>query len=205
MRTFLLATFFLLAACGPTAPEAARKPATSAAATWSIVPSDSRISFVSVKAGQLAEVHHFTDVAGTVAPDGTAIIEIPLDTVETGIPIRNERMRQFLFQTGLHPKATLTAKIDLAPLAALAPGQQARIPLAGNLSLHGVTAPVETEVTVIRAGPSRVVVSSLDPVVVNAGSFGLEGGVNELMKLAKLDSITTDVPVSFQLVFAQGS
>jgi polyisoprenoid-binding protein YceI len=204
MRTPLLATALLLAACGPNATEVARTPAASGTSSWSLVPAGSRVSFVSVKAGQIAEVHHFTDLSGTVAADGTATLTIPLDSVETGIPVRNERMRQFLFQTGLHPKATLTTKIDLGPLAALAPGQQTRIPISGNLSLHGVTAPVETTVTVTRAGGSRVVVASLDPVVVNADSFGLGAGVAELMKLAKLDSITTDVPVSFQLTFQAG-
>jgi polyisoprenoid-binding protein YceI len=205
MRSLLLGTVLLVAACGPNASQVARAPAAAGAGSWSLVPDASRVSFVSVKAGQIAEVHHFTRVSGTVAPDGTATLTIPLDSVETGIPVRNERMRQFLFQTGLHPKATLTTKIDLGPLAALAPGQQTRLPLSGNLSLHGVTAPVETTVTVTRAGGSRVVVASLDPVIVNADSFGLGAGVAELMKLAKLDSITADVPVSFQLTFARGA
>jgi polyisoprenoid-binding protein YceI len=199
MRNTVSATLLLLAACGPDATEIARAPGP---ASWSLVPAASRVSFVSVKAGQIAEVHHFTELAGSVAADGTATLEIPLDTVETGIPIRNERMRQVLFETGLHPKATLTTRIDLAPLATLAPGQQTRLPLTGDLSLHGISAPVETIVTVTRAGPSRVVVASLDPVVVNAESFGLGNGIAQLMALAKLESITADVPVSFQLVFA---
>lgn len=204
MRTPLLALALMVAACGPNASEVARPAATTGSASWSLVPAASRVSFVSVKAGQVAEVHHFTELSGTVSADGTASLDIPLDAVETGIPIRNERMREFLFQTGLHPKATLTTRIDLAPFAGLAPGEQARVPLSGNLSLHGITAPIETEVTVTRAGRTRVVVASLDPVIVNAESFGLGSGIDELRKLAGLDSITADVPVSFQLSFEAG-
>lgn len=193
----LLAGALVLAGCGQPPAAAPLRPDSG----WALDPAASRLSFVSVKGAEIAEVHHFRDLSGEVAPDGTARLEIPLDSVETGIPIRNERMREFLFETGVFPKATLTVRVDPAKLAGLAVGEQLRIPLAGELSLHGVTAPVETEVSVTRAGDRRVVVASLDPLVVNAGTFGLEEGVTKLMQLAGLDSIASDVPVAFQLTF----
>ncbi|MFQ3596018.1 MAG: YceI family protein [Sphingomonadaceae bacterium] len=190
------AAALVLAACaGP----ADRGPAPDTA--WELVPDQSRLSFVSVKAAEIAEVHHFERLSGSVSADGTAVLEIPLDSLETGIDIRNERMREFLFQTGLFPSARLTATIDLAQFRDLGIGDQRRIPLAGELSLHGVTAPIETEVTVTRAAADKVVVASLDPIVVNAESFDMGAGVTELMKLANLPSIAPDAPVTFQLMF----
>jgi polyisoprenoid-binding protein YceI len=201
----LVACTLLLAGCGqgPATPPA--PPPLSAAKGWALDPAASRLSFVSVKGAEIAEVHHFQSLSGGVAADGTATLEIPLDSVETGIPIRNERMREFLFQTGVYPKARVTARIDPARIEGLAVGAQLRMPLSGELNLHGVTAPIETEVSVTRAGDTRVVVASLDPLIVNAATFGLDGGVAELMKLAKLDSIAADVPVSFQLTFTARS
>ncbi len=201
----VLASVLVLAGCNRPAPGEvlAEGPGASAGGTWSLVADASRLSFVSVKGGDVAEVHHFAKLSGGVAPDGTATLEIPLDSVETGIPVRNARMREFLFETGRFPAARVTARIDFRRFDGLAVGDQLRLPLAGELSLHGVTAPIETEVSVIRAGPSRVVVASRDPIIVNAATFGLGDGVLQLMKLANLDSITADVPVTFQLTFAR--
>lgn len=199
-RHLLVLLPFALVACSQPAAEA---PAPAAQTAWALVPDQSRLSFVSVKAGEVAEVHHFTQLAGSVTPEGAATVEIPLDSLETGITIRNERMRQLLFETGTFPKASITASIDLASLADLPVGQQRRMPLAGQLALHGVTAPIETQVTVTRAAEDRVVVASLDPLVVDAGSFGMAGGIAELAKIANLPGITPAAPVTFQLMFAR--
>jgi polyisoprenoid-binding protein YceI len=187
-----------LAACNVNPPA----PDTSPAA-WTLVPEQSRLSFVSVKASEIAEVHHFARLDGAVGADGKASVSIPLDAVVTGIEIRDERMRNILFETGLFPTATITAEIDMPALSTMAVGEQKRLPLRGELSLHAATTPIETEVVVTHAGNGRVIVASLDPVVVNAASFGFTKGLAELQKLANLPSITPDVPVSFQLTFAR--
>lgn len=190
-----------VAGCSPAADKAA-SPAPSQSASWSLDPAASRLSFVSVKAADVAEVHHFASLSGSVAADGNATITIPLDAVETNIDIRNERMRDILFEVARHPTATFTAQLDLTPLQKLAVGEQLRMPLSGELDLHGMKAPIQTQVTVTRAAADRVLVATLDPIVVNAGSFNLLPGLAELQKLANLPSITPDVPVTFQLTFA---
>ena len=199
----------VLAACSPAAnTPSAGAPASSGpdaiGSGWTLVNDASRLSFVSVKAADIAEVHHFGTLSGTVGPDGTATLEIPLETVNTGVEIRDQRMKDLLFETAKFPTAKLEAKVDLAPISALPIGAQMRSPLSGTLTLHGMSAPVSAEVAVTRTADDRVVVASLDPLVVNAGSFGLAPGLGELQKLAKLPSITPDVPVSFQLTFARG-
>ncbi|WP_448586081.1 YceI family protein [Thermaurantiacus sp.] len=202
MRRLALLAALGLAACSPAPTAEQARPADVAGKAWALVPAESRLSFVSVKAGEVAEVHHFHELSGNVAADGTARIEIPLDSVETGIDIRDERMRKFLFETGLFPKATVTAAIDLAAFQDLGVGDQRRLPLSGELSLHGVTAPIEAQVAVTRTAPGKVLVATVDPIVVNAATFGMEKGVAELMKLANLNIIAPDAPVTFQLTFA---
>jgi polyisoprenoid-binding protein YceI len=206
MRTILIPLAALaalsLAACN-SAEKTAAPASETQAKSWSLVSDQSRLSFVSVKAGEIAEVHHFASLTGTVTPAGQASISIPLDSVNTGIELRDDRMRTILFEIANHPTATFTAAIDLAAIGTLAVGEQRRMPLAGQLSLHGLTAPVETQVVVTRAADGKVLVASLDPVVVNAASFGLTAGLAELQKLANLPGITPDVPVSFQLTFTR--
>lgn len=182
-------------------PGAGTTATATAGTTWSVASDASRVSFVSVKAGEVAEVHHFKSVTGTVAPDGTATVSIPLASVETGIDIRNERMRDMLFQVAQFPTARVSARIDMAALADLPVGQQRRLPLAGELDLHGVKAPFEAEVAVTRAAPDRVLVSSVDPVVIEAELFKLSDGIEALRKIAGLPAITPAAPVTFQLMF----
>jgi polyisoprenoid-binding protein YceI len=199
----------VLAGCQQ-APDKAQEAAPTAAAAvagkaWSVASDASRVSFVSVKSGEIAEVHHFGSVTGTVAPDGTATVSIPLASVETGIDIRNERMRDMLFQVAQFPAARVSAKIDLAAFQDLAVGQQRRLPLSGELDLHGVKAPFEAQVAVTRAAPDRVLVASVDPVVVEAELFKLGEGVEALRKVAGLPAITPAAPVTFQLMFQAAS
>ena len=171
---------------------------------WQLDGETSSVGFVSIKSGEIAEAHRFTDLTGSVTEDGTAELLIALDSVETGIDIRNERMREHLFQTGAYPQARLTARIDLAALEGLEPGQRTTLPLQGTLELHGVSLPVETEVTVTDLNGERVLVETTQPVLLHADDFGLTGGLATLQDLAGLPSITPVVPVTASLVFERG-
>ena len=68
-------------------------------ADWTLDNAGSRLSFVSIKATNVAEVHTFDALSGSVGGDGHARVVIQLASVNTLIPIRDERMREMLFQT----------------------------------------------------------------------------------------------------------
>ncbi|MEO1251410.1 MAG: YceI family protein [Pseudomonadota bacterium] len=172
-----------------------------AAAEWALLPAESRIGFISVKAGEVAESNYFRELQGSVGASGDAEIVIPLDSVETNIDIRNERMRKYLFETDKHPTAAITATIDLDGLSNLGSGARENLDFAGELSLHGATTPIETTLTVTRIDENRVLVETTDPVILYANDFNLIAGVNKLMELAGLPSITPAVPVAASLVF----
>ncbi len=194
-------------ACGgaETASTPAAPPAQIASETlggdWRVDAAGSRVSFVSVKASEIAEAHHFSDLSGEVSEDGAARIVIGLDSVETAIDIRNERMRQVFFDTATYPEAVVTAQLDLDSFDALEIGARTRSALEANLSLHGADAAITPEVFVTRAAPNRVVVETVDPIIVNAADFNLGDGLAELQSLAGLPSITPDVPVTFSVAF----
>ena len=173
----------------------------TAGGDWTLDAAASQLNFVSIKSGDIAEVHHFTGLSGSVSEDGTAELVIDLASVETGIVVRNERMREHLFETETHPTARLTAQVDLAALYNLAPGDQTALELDGVLDLHGVEVPIFANVLVSDLNGSRVIVTTQGPVMIHAADFNLQAGLDTLQELAGLPSITPSVPVTATLVF----
>ncbi len=177
---------------------------TSAAADWVLDNSSSRISFVSTKAGSAAEVHRFGELEGRVDAGGNATISIVLDSVDTAIPIRDERMREMLFETERFPTATLVASIDMKAVDALEPGESIPVTTEAQLQLHDNTVSLTVEMTVARLDAGRVLVASQKPLIVNASQVGLLDGIERLREIAGLPTISPAVPVTFVLAFDAG-
>lgn len=171
--------------------------------TWTLDAAGSRLAYVSIKAGEIAEANRFDQISGSVAPDGSATLDIDLASVNTGVDIRNERMREIFFQVAENPKATVTAKLDPAGFAGLAVGQSLTRPLKATVAIKGASADVETEVLVTRVSADRVTVVPTAPVIVSTDMFGLTDELGELRALAQLPSITPAVPVTFSLSFTR--
>ncbi|MEZ6000657.1 YceI family protein [Hyphomonas sp.] len=199
MRPLLAAAAFSLAACSQPAPAAMSK----LDGDWTVDGAASRFSFVTVKSGTLAEAHTFNGLSGRVTANGDAEIDIPLATVETNIDIRNERMREFLFETGTYPEAKVAAKLDPAVFTDLSVGDAVNVPVTATLNLHGETQEIDTDLLVTRIGADKVQVGTPVPIIVNAADFGLDAGVEKLRELANLPGITPDVPVTFSIVFTR--
>ncbi|WP_291844663.1 YceI family protein [Maricaulis sp.] len=173
-------------------------------ADWQLDAAASHLDFVSIKAGDVAEGHSFTGLSGSVEAGGLAVLIIDLDTVETGIEIRNERMREHFFQTADFPQARVTTTLDLAALADLEVGERRPLALDAVLDLHGVSVNLEAEVMVTDIDGRNVLVESRGPVLLHTDDFGFADGLATLQELANLPSITPVAPVTFSLVFTRG-
>ncbi|WDA42550.1 YceI family protein [Erythrobacter sp. BLCC-B19] len=198
-----------LAACaGPEAEapiaDATASPAPVTESAWTLDPAASRLGYVSIKAGEVAENNRFDTLTGSVAADGTASLDIDLASVSTGVEIRNERMRDIFFAVADNPKATVTAKLDPKAFAGLAVGQSLTRPLTANVTIKGASSDVATEVQVTRTAADRVLVVPTAPVIISTDMFGLTDELGELRAAAQLTSITPAVPVTFTLVFRRG-
>ena len=170
-------------------------------AHWNLNGADSAVSFVSTKAINVAEVHRFGTLSGGVDDEGQVNITISLDSVDTGIELRDERMRGMLFDTENFAAATISAAVDTDTISAMSPGESTDMVIEGNLDLHGESRPLTMDVVVTRSGDNRLLVVSKKPVVVNAPEFKLGEGVEALRAIAGLPSISLAVPVSFVLAF----
>ena len=105
-------------------------------ADWWLDESNSHLGFASVKNERVAENHHFTGISGGISDAGRASVIINLASVETLIPIRNERMRDMLFEVGSFPPAVVTAQVNMADYTSLAIGEQHRARVEFSLTLH---------------------------------------------------------------------
>ena len=172
-------------------------------ASWSLDNDASQVSFVSVKAGDAGEVHRFNEISGRLSAEGNASVTIQLASVDTLIPLRDERMRELLFETNLFPTATLSADIDMDTLNDIEPGANMDMTVTLSLDLRDQKLELPAEMIVARLGDHRLMVSSRKPVIVNAASVDLVEGIEALRAVANLPSISKAVPVSFVLTFEE--
>jgi hypothetical protein len=172
-----------------------------ARADWYLDGESSRLSFVSTKNASIAEVQRFLVLHGKVDGEGLANVEVELDSINSGIPLRDERMRKALFEIDKFPEALISTKIDLRPINDLAPGAQLELRLPLTVSLHGKQHQYPAELLATRLDDRRFQVVTLEPVVINAEDFDLAPGLEALRTLAGLSAISVSVPVGAVLIF----
>ena len=172
----------------------------SAQAQWSLDNSASTLSFVTVKADHVGEVHTFDQLSGSIDDRGNVEIMVELASVNTLIDIRNERMQSMLFETNLFPRAMITGDVDLASFVEMSPGASITAQVEFELDIHGVSNSYNTELIVTRLA-NGMVASTSKPIIVTAASHGLVDGVEALREIAGLPSISRSVPVTFNVVF----
>ena len=102
---------------------------------WTLINEKSKLNFISTKASNIEEIHTFTMLSGKVTENGKALIEIDLGSVETLIPIRNERMKNLLFQTKIYPKAVFRLKVKLDEILLMQRGNSLVNKYKGELEL----------------------------------------------------------------------
>ena len=169
---------------------------------WALDPEGSTLGFASVKNGSIAEGHRFTGLSGAVDEDASRLT-IELSSVDTAIPIRDQRMRELLFEVADFPQAIFESDLGSEALEGLATGESRSVEIKGELSIREARVPVQATVLVTRTSAAQVVVSTLRPIVVSADALTLSEGLVRLRDIAGLESITPTVPVTFTLAFGR--
>jgi polyisoprenoid-binding protein YceI len=172
-------------------------------ADWELDNTASMIKFVSIKNNSVGELHSFGSLEGSIAVDGKSQVTILLNSVETLIEIRNERMRELLFETVRFPVARATAQVDPALLTKANGGDVTQADLPITLKLHGQENELTIPVSIAVESDGSLHVFTTQPVLISATDFGLEGGVEALRKIAGLKAISNVVPVSMELRFVR--
>lgn len=171
------------------------------ASPWELNNEQSQLAFVSFKNTHIAELHSFETLQGNVQGDGTFEISIPLDQVQTHIDIRDERMRQYLFETDKYPMARITGSVPAQAMGELAVDQPSELAVKFDIQMHDHSVSQTAQVQAVKLSATRLLVATTQPVILNAKDYGFEPGIERLRELAGLESITLAVPVTVNLVF----
>jgi len=174
-----------------------------ALAEWQLDGDTSRISFVSVKRGKMAEVQRFDQLSGQIDDKGAVRLVVPLASIDSGLALRDERMRNTFFEIERYPEATISSQLDLSHYDDLQVGQSRPETIDFNLDLHGQQRRLKAEVLVSRPSEARIEVTTLEPLVLKLIDFDLEERLEPLKAIANLPSITPEVPVFAVLGFRQ--
>ena len=162
--------------------------------SWEVA-NGSIIQFISIKNNAVGELSQFESVVGSVTDEGQVDIRVALNAVETNVGIRNERMKELLFEVGLFPEAKITGQ--LAP-SAVSATQSHIIETTLAIDLHGQ---VVNRTATLQVAPNDqgLSVVSVEPILLTASEFGLESGVAALQSIAGLAAISRVIPVTVRL------
>lgn len=172
----------------------------SVSAHWILLNDQSSVNFVSTKNQHISEIQHFKSIKAEFSPEGKFELDIDLSSIDSGIDIRDERMRDKLFMVDKFPSAALSAQLPQSVLD-LPQGNTAHITLPAELKILSYSHTIQVSVQVTRNMDNGIVATSTQPVLISAADFGLEKGISVLQKLAGLNAIGFTVPVNFNLVF----
>jgi len=177
----------------------------SAHAAWRVDNGESTFNFVTAKAvtsgvAAVEEVQTFKQVGGTVGDDGKLEFSVDLGSVETNIPLRNERLKEMLFKVANNPQAVFTATVDAHRFQTMRPGGFADIDVNGQLTISGQSNPLAAHLRVIKLSSGALQVSTNSPIMVNLKDYGLQDGVDALRDLMHLSVLASSAPVTFSLL-----
>lgn len=169
---------------------------TVAATNLSLDTEHSLLSYISTKNKVISENNTLKFSQGNVDPNGKATLTLNLDSLDTSIPIRDQRSKRLMFQTEQYPTAEISGQLpkDL-PL-----GEPVNIDI--NIKLHGLEKSYQVPITANLVN-QQLSITSYQPITVDAKDFKLDSGINQMLKIAKLKSISYQVPVEFKLIFNQ--
>ena len=174
------------------------------ASTWQLDNQQAELRFASVKNKTIAEIHRFTQLNGQIS-NGQLRVEIALSSLDTQIPIRNERMQQHLFNAAEFPMIQATGQLPMAEVQGLNVGQTLALNIPLNLTIRDRTKPVSAEVMVTRLTENQVSATTTAPIMVRANDFDLVDGIEKLRNIAGLSEIDYVVPVTFSVSFSQAN
>jgi OOP family OmpA-OmpF porin len=172
---------------------------------WVLDPGRSHVYMQTEKLNKVIEKHPFTRLEGKVDKDGQASVKIDLASLDTGIDLRNVRMRFLLFETYKFANAEISARLDKAKLSELATKTSVTYPLTMKVNMHGLVNEFTTDVSVTRTSDTTVTVATVKPIVVTADSFGFTKNIAKLADAMGGINIVPASSITFDLTFVTGN
>lgn len=169
--------------------------------SWDLASQHSQLSFVTTKQTDVVEAHQFQQVSGGIDASLQARLSINLASVTTGIEIRDQRLRDLLFEVGSFSTATVSIALDNRDVEQLSNEPSVVLEKQVSVDLHGISTLLDAKLLASCLNQEILLVKTQQPVLLDARLHGLEPGLEILRQLAGLDTINPIVPVDLVLVF----
>ena len=210
-----------LAACN-NAPQSAPEAASAAASAMTSQPSmtsdamqntgnwvsiDNQVHFTSNKTNKqnktITEESSFATSSAQLSADGVFAMSIDLASVKTNIDLRDERLRDWVFEVAKFPKAEISGKIDMNAIGSLKTGDSLQLKQPLTLDIHGNKLDIDAQLTLKRSADNSISVETTEPVMLDAKKMGMSEGVAKLVEVMALASINEQIPVTFKGTFTR--
>ena len=213
-----------LAACN-NAPQSAPETASAAASAMTSQPSitnmasdamqstgnwvsaDNQVHFTSNKTNKqnktITEESSFATSSAQLSADGAFAMSIDLASVKTNIDLRDERLRDWVFEVAKFPKAEISGKIDMNAIGSLKTGDSLQLKQPLTLDIHGNKLDIDAQLTLKRSADNSISVETAEPVMLDAKKMGMSEGVAKLVEVMALASINEQIPVTFKGTFTR--
>lgn len=202
MRTTLrlITAFFLVLTIG----QPAIGQSNPFAPGWDMNSEASNLRFQSIKKGNVSESSSFATFDGAIEADGSAQINILLDSVDTKVDLRNVRMRFLFFETFKFPQATVSLKLTPEMIGDLATVRRKSVPVEFDLDLHGQTQTIGTNLVITLLTDDVVSVASDAPISISVADFNLSDNLKKLEEAASVTIVPT-ATLTFDFLFTRRS
>lgn len=140
------------------------------------------------------------------APGGSARLLVDIDTFDSAMPIRNERVRNIFFEStglGWDVAEVVVPSIGAGVLTTLKEKRRLEgATLEGTLKVHGKTVKVTMVVDASYGDDGRLTVKTAKPAEVRISELGLTDNLHRLSSICMHDSIDDVVKVEAAVEFA---
>lgn len=174
-------------------------------ADWQLDAEQSSLQFISSKLVQgshatIFEINQFDRFSGGIDQQQTWLT-VETASVNTKVPIRDERIREHVFKSDRYPQAKVQAAINAAAVEKIKPGGMHTQDVKGTLTLLNQTHPVSARVNMIRLDADTLVLQTQTPALLNTRQYQMQEGFLKLKELVNLFHIPMTILVDFRLVF----
>ncbi|SUO96429.1 YceI family protein [Suttonella ornithocola] len=173
-----------------------------ASANWQ--SDNAQVNFLTTKVtadkNVIIEPNHFAPSKLTLSDDGKLSGTLDLNTIQSGIDIRNERLRDWVFKTA-NGQLSISGQVDIEPLSKLEIGESRSIKQALTLTFGDKEATITLPLLVFKTNDARLQITSLSPALLDLSAFKVENEVNKLREVAGLLSISLQLPVTISATF----
>lgn len=168
---------------------------------------DADISFVSTKidkkSNHIEEIGEFTQYSGLFNKLGELLLKIDLSSVKTDIVIRDDRLRDWLFNVDEFTTAVVTTTLDADTINELKVGETMQLTQPFVLEMHGHTVDLVADLTITRESDTLMLVETNTPIKLDVKKFDMSEGIQRLTDIMGLSGIDNVVPVTFKGKFVR--